>query len=329
MNQPFTRRTLLRATAALPFAAGAMRSAQAQAWPEKTIRILVGTPPGDSSDASVRRLSDRLSAILGKPIIVDNRPGAHGFIVGELAKNAARDGYTLLYSSGGQIAINPSLYRKLPYDPVKDFTGIAQINTGFLYLAVNNELPVRNMRELVAYAKERPGALSYGSGGSGTTQHLTMEMLKKRSGIDMKHVPYRGSPMVLQDLIGGQIACAFDAGASILPQARNGKVRLLGVTSPARLASTPDLPTFAEQGLPGFEARVWSGLLAPAGVPREVVTRLNDAVNQILQTPEFQAFLRASGSEPAGGSADDFNRFIAAEIAKWAVVVKDSGAQAD
>jgi len=326
MNQPFTRRALLRATAALPFAG--IAHAQS-AWPERTIRILVGTPPGDSSDASARRLADRLSAILGKPIIVDNRPGAHGAIVGELAKNAPKDGYTLLYSSGGQMAINPSLYSKLPFDPLKDFTGVAQINTGFLYLAVNNELPVRNVKELVAYVKEKGGSLSYGSGGSGTTQHLTMEMLKKRTGMDIKHVPYRGSPMVLQDLIGGQIACAFDAGASILPQARNGKVRLLGVTSPTRLASTPDLPTFQEQGLPGFEARVWSGLFAPAGVPREVIARLNEAVNQILQTPDYQAFLRNAGSEPAGGSADGFNKFLAAEIAKWAVVVKDSGAQID
>jgi tripartite-type tricarboxylate transporter receptor subunit TctC len=323
MTLPFTRRALLCATAALPFAV------RAQAWPEKTIRILIGTPPGDSADAGARQLAQRMSMVLGQAIYVDNRPGAHGAIVGEAAKAAPKDGYTLLVSSGGQMAINPSLYRKLPYDPVKDFVPIVPLNQGFLYLAVNKELPVQNLKELVAYVKERPGALSYGSGGSGTTQHLAMEMLKKRTGMDIKHVPYRGSPMVLQDLIGGQIACAFDAGASILPQAQSGKVRLIGITSPARLASTPDLPTFQEQGLPGFEARVWSGLFAPAGVPAPVIARLNDAVNQVLKQPDFADFIRKTGGEPGGGSSEAFGAFLKAEIAKWAVVVQESGAQVD
>jgi tripartite-type tricarboxylate transporter receptor subunit TctC len=333
MTSSISRRAALQAAAASLAsiaAPGALREALAQSpWPSRPIKMLVGTPPGDSSDASARQLAARLQTSLGQALVVENKPGAHGAIVGEAAKNAAKDGYTLLISSGGQMAINPSMYKKLPFDPMRDFTPIAQINNGFLYLAVNTSLPIHNLKEFVAYVKERPGAVNYGSGGSGTTQHLTMELLKKRTGLDIKHVPYRGSPQVLQDLIGGQIAAAFDAGGSILPQARNGKVRLIGVTSPQRLANTPDLPTFAEQGLAGFESRVWSGLFAPAGVPADIIRRLNEAVNQILQMPDYIAFLRNGGSEPAGGSSADFARFVQAEIAKWAVVVQESGAQVD
>lgn len=330
MNRiPLTRRRVLRDTLALAAAGLPMLGRAQQEWPARPIRILIGTPPGDSSDASARQIAQRLALVLGQPVYVENKPGAHGFIVGDAAKAAAKDGYTLLLSSGGQMAINPSLYKKMPYDPVKDFVPIAQINNGFLYLAVNNTLPVKNLGEFIAYVKERPGQLSYGSGGSGTTQHLTMELLKTRAGLKIAHIPYRGSPLVLQDLLGGQIACAFDAGASILPQARQGKVRLLGITSPARVASTPDLPTFQEQGLPGFEARVWSGLFAPAGTPPQVVERLNAAMNQILREDEFVEFIRKSGGEPAGGSSEAFGRFLGSEIARWAPVVRESGAQVD
>ena len=323
-----SRRAFVRAAAAVS-ALGAPALALAQAWPARPIRIYTGTPAGDSTDASARQIAQRLSNVLGQAVIVDNKPGAHGFIVGETVKNAPKDGYSLMMSSGGQMAINPSMYRKMPYDPVKDFVPIVQINNGFLYLAVSSTSPVKTLKEFIAYVKERPGKLSYGSGGSGTTQHLTMELLKKRTGMYITHIPYRGSPLVLQDLIGGTIDAAFDAGASILPQARSGKVRLLGVTSPARLASTPDLPTFVEQGLPGFESRVWSGLFAPAGTPPAVVQRVNEALNQILRDPEFVEFVHKSGGEPAGGSSDAFGKFLSAEIAKWAPVVRESGAQVD
>jgi tripartite-type tricarboxylate transporter receptor subunit TctC len=322
------RRLLQRATCAAVASIPAFAGAQSD-WPTRPIRILTGTPAGDSTDASARQLAQRLSALLGQPLIVDNKPGAHGFIVGEAAKNAPKDGYTLLMSSGGQMAINPSLYRTMPYDPVKDFAPIAQLNNGFLYLAVNNNVPARNLQEFVAYVKSRPGKFNYGSGGSGTTQHLTMELLKKRTGMFLTHIPYRGSPLALQDLLGGSLESVFDAGAVILPQARNGKVRLLGVTSPARLPSMPDLPTLSEQGLPGFESRVWSGLFAPAGTPAAVVQKLNQAVNQVLREPGFADFIRQSGGEPAGGSSEQFGAFLAAEIAKWKPVVRESGAQID
>lgn len=330
MNRlPISRRSFVQGSLALPFAGLPLHAPAQAAWPSRPVRLLTGTPAGDSTDASARQIAQRLSVALGQSVFVENKPGAHGFIVSEAVKNAPKDGYTLLMSSGGQMAINPSLYRKMPYDPVKDFMPIVQINNGFLYLAVNNELPVKSVPEFIAFAKERAGKLNYGSGGSGTTQHLTMEMLKKRSGIAISHVPYRGSPLVLQDLIGGSVDCAFDAGASILPQARQGKVRLIGVTSPVRLPSSPDIPTFIEQGLPGFESRVWSGLFAPTGTPASVVQRLNQAVNDMLREPGFVDFIHRSGGEPAGGTSEALASFLSAEIAKWAPVVRESGAQVD
>ena len=298
-------------------------------YPNRPIRLLVGSAAGNSTDAMARQLAQHLADLLHQPVIVDNKPGAHGLIVGEAAKRADKDGYTLLVSSSGPITINPSLYKKLPYDPLVDFAPVASIVDGYLYLAVNNALPVKNLPEFVRYVKARPGQLSYGSGGSGTSQHLAMELLKKELGLDIAHIPYRGAPMVLQDLIGGQIACAFDAGSSVLPQAAGGKVRLIGVSSLKRLPGTPDLPTLAEQGATGFNVSVWSGLFAPAGTPAPVLALLNERVNQILHMPDFVEFLRKNGGEPAGGSRDEFGRFVISEIARWAPIVKASGAQVD
>jgi tripartite-type tricarboxylate transporter receptor subunit TctC len=327
----FSRSTHLLATGlalAGCLAGAAPASAQAD-YPSKTVRIIIGTPPGDSADANARSLATQLAKLTGQPFFVDNKPGAHGIIAAEAAKNAAPDGYTVLLSTGGPMAINPSLYKKLPYDTLKSFEPIVPMSTGPLYLVVNNDLPVKNVKELVAYAKAHPGKLSYGSGGSGTTQHLAMETLKKTMGLDMVHVPYKGSPIVLQDLIGGQIQLAFDAGASILPQIRNGKVRLIGVASDARSPNAPDTPTLTEQGVPAFRAVVWSGLFAPAGTPPAVVAKLNELVNQALRDPAFAEQMRAQGGEPAGGSSADFRAFLTAEIARWAKAVAASGATVD
>ena len=299
------------------------------AYPAKAVRIIIGTPPGDSADASARSLAAQLARETGQPFFVDNKPGAHGIIASEAAKNAAPDGYTLLLSTGGPMAINPSLYKKLPYDPLKSFEPVVPLSTGPLYLVVNNDLPVKNLKDLVAYATAHPGKMSYGAGGSATTQHLAMETLKKSMGLDILHVPYKGSPAVLQDLIGGQIQLAFDAGASILPQIRNGKVRLIGVASDARSPLTPDMPTLTEQGVPAFRAVVWSGLFVPAGTPSTAVAKLNTLVNQALRDPAFAAQMRAQGGEPAGGGSAEFRSFLQAEISRWAKAVADSGATID
>jgi tripartite-type tricarboxylate transporter receptor subunit TctC len=298
------------------------------AYPTRPVRVLIGTPAGDSADAIARTLAGRLSTLLEQAFFVENKPGAHGFIVAAAAKSAPHDGSTLLVSTGGQMAINPALYgKKLPYEPLKDFEPIVPIMRGDLYLYVDAKLPIQNLKEWTAWVKARPGAVSYGSGGSGTTQHLTMEMLKKATGLQMTHVPYRGSPMVLQDVIGGQIPFAFDAAASILAQARAGKIRLIAVTGARRSSLTPEVPTLAEQGVSGVDAHVWVGLFAPAGTPAAVIQRLNELSNRIIKEADFVEFLRSIGGEPGGGSAAEFKHFIAADIARWTVVVRDSGVQ--
>jgi tripartite-type tricarboxylate transporter receptor subunit TctC len=305
-----------------------------QAWaqsdyPNKPVRIIIGTPPGDSADGNARALAAKLTSLTGQSFVVDNKPGAHGIIAAEAAKLSAPDGYTLLFGTGGPMAINMALYKKLPYDTLKTFDPVALLSTGALYLVVNNDLPVKSLSELVAYAKANPGKLAYGSGGSGTTQHLAMETLKKSMGLDILHVPYRGSPAVLQDLVAGRVQLSFDAGGLILPQIRQGKVRLIGVASDARSPNVPTMPTLTEQGAPAFRAVVWSGVFAPAGTPPALVSRLNELINQILREPAFTTQIRALGGEPGSGSSADFRVFVASEIARWAKAVVDSGATID
>jgi tripartite-type tricarboxylate transporter receptor subunit TctC len=325
------RRGFLRHALALATASAAPSLSLADSgYPSRPIRLLIGTPPGDTADGWTRSLAEGMVRSLGQPLVIDNRPGAHGIIVGSLAKAAAPDGYTLLASTGGPMAINPSVYKgKLPYDPLKDFVPIAPVLKGALFLYCNNDVPVHNVKEMVAWVKAQPGQVSYGSGGTGTTQHLAMEMLKRATGMQMTHVPYRGSPMVLQDVIGGQIPFAFDAGGSLLPQARSGRVRVIAVTSAVRDPAMPDVPTVIEQGIPGFEARVWMGLFAPAGTPADVVARVRDAVNKAAATPEFAAKLASAASVPWLGTSEDLRGFLSEDIQRWAVIVQQAGVKAD
>jgi len=326
-----TLRNLLRQGLALAAASLAPALARADtAYPSRPIKVLIGTPPGDTADGWMRNLADGMARALGQPLIIENKPGAHGMIVGSAAKMAAPDGYTLLASTGGPMSINPSVYKdKLTYDPLKDFVPIAPVLRGSLFLYCNNDVPVRNLKDMVAWVKERAGKVSYGSGGTGTTQHLSMEMLKKATGMDMTHVPYRGSPMVLQDVIGGQIPFAFDAGGSLLPQARSGKVRVIAATGTARDPALPEVPTLIEQGVPGFEARVWMGLFAPAGTPPDVVAKLHEAVMKAAGTPEFNAKLAMAASVPWLGSGEDLRNFLVADIQRWSVIVQQAGVKAD
>lgn len=331
MNQHFNRRSFILAATSFTasFTIPVLSWAQG-AYPDHPIRVLIGTPPGDTADGWTRQLAQGMSAILGQPLIVDNKPGAHGMIVGSAAKVAPKDGYTLLVSTGGPMSINPSVYKdKLTYDPIKDFIPIAPVVKAPLLLYCNVDLPVKNVNEMVAYVKARRGQISYGSGGVGTTQHLSMEMLKKVTGMEMTHVPYRGSPMVIQDVIGGQIPFAFDAGGSLLPQMRSGRVRVIAVTSPQRYPALPDVPTFVEQGLPSINSQVWMGLFAPVGTPSHIVARLDAAVTQAASAPEFARSLANAGAAPWLGSSDDLRRFLAADIARWAVIVKAAGVQPD
>ncbi|MEJ8852844.1 tripartite tricarboxylate transporter substrate binding protein [Variovorax rhizosphaerae] len=299
-------------------------------YPAKPIRIIVGQNPGTGTDASARSFAQRLTALLGQPVIIDNKGGAHGFIGGTAAKDAEKDGYTLMIAAGGTMAVNPGLYgKKMPFDPVKDFEPVGIIEQGPVYLAVSNNLPVKNVKDLVAYAGANPGKVNYGTGGNGTTSHLAMELLKRSTGMQAAHIPYRGSNQVVQDLIGGQIQTAFDAAIVLIPQAKAGKIRIIGVASGKRSAALPDVPSVQEQGFPGFEAKTWSALYAPAGTPAPIVQKLNEALNKIVRSDDFREYLKASASEAGGGTSEDHKKFLATEIAKWATVIKEANIQPD
>ena len=327
-----SRRSMLRAAgaaAATALAAVDACRAQTRAWPERTVRIVVGFPPGQTTDLTARMLAEKMGPLLGQNVIVENRAGAAGIIAHEIVKNAPPDGYTLLITSSGPLAINPTLYKRLPYDPVRDFTPVVLVNASAMYLVARASLPVSSVREMVALVKANPGKFTYGSGGSGVTQHIAMEMLKDAAGLDLLHVPYKGSAPMITDLISGQVDFCIEPSSSILPQARAGKVRLLGVTTSKRQEAMPELPTIAEQGVADFEAMTWSGLLAPAGTQVAIVEQLNRAMNQVLEHPEVVARIRGNGSATVGGSRADFERFVRAEIARWGRAVRASGAQVD
>jgi len=303
--------------------------AQAPAYPTKPIRIVVPFPPGGATDILARDVAQKLSEAWGQQVIVDNRPGAGGNIGSELVAKAAPDGYTLEMGTVGTHAINASLYAKMPYDHIRDFVPVILVAGVPNVLVVNPSVPVNSVQELIAYAKANPGKLNFASSGSGTSIHLSGELFKVMAGVQMTHVPYKGSAPAVQDLIGGQVQLMFDNLPPSLPQIKAGKLRALAVTSATRAPALPDTPTIAEAGLPGFEASSWFGLLAPAGTPPAIVAKLNAEVAKWLATPEAREKLARQGANAAGGTPEDFAKHIAAETAKWAKVVKDSGAKVD
>jgi tripartite-type tricarboxylate transporter receptor subunit TctC len=316
-------------------AAGALLAAfatlsYAQApYPTKPIRIVVPFPAGGATDILARAAAQRLTEAWGQSVVVDNRPGAGGNIGAELVAKSAPDGYTLLMGTVGTHAINASLYAKMPYDHVKDFAPVILVAGVPNVLVVNPAVPANSVQELIAYAKANPGKLNFASSGAGTSIHLSGELFKVMAGVQMMHVPYKGSAPALQDLIGGQVQLMFDNLPPSLPQIKAGKLRALGVTSASRASALPDTPTIAESGLTGFEASSWFGLLAPAGTPPAVIGRLNGEIATWLGTPEAKEKLLALGANAAGGTPEDFAKHIAAETAKWAKVVKESGAKVD
>ena len=327
-----SRRSMLRAAgaaAATALAAVDACRAQARAWPERTVRIVVGFPPGQTTDLTARMLAEKMGPMLGQNVIVENRAGAAGTIAHEIVKNAPPDGYTLLITSSGPLAINPTLYKRLPYDPVRDFTPVVLVNASAMYLVARASLPVSSVREMVALVKANPGKFTYGSGGSGVTQHIAMEMLKDAAGLDLLHVPYKGSPAMVTDLLAGNVDFCFEPSTSILPHVRTGRVKALAISSAKRSDVTPDVPTVAEQGVPDFEARTWAGILAPAGTPAPVVEQLNKVLNAILASPEIGGRIRQNGSVPGGGTSAEFSDLIRSEIARWGKAVRASGAQVD
>jgi tripartite-type tricarboxylate transporter receptor subunit TctC len=314
-----------RILAALALAAAAL-GASAQTWPTKPIRILTPAPPGGTTDFLARLFTQNR---FGQPIIVEAKPGASGNIATDVVAKSAPDGHTLLLGAPGSLAINISLFKKLPFDPQKDLAPIVLVASLPLLVAVHPSVPAANIRELIALLKANPEKYSYGTPGPGTPQHLSTEMFKSMTGTQIQHVPYKGSGPVVNDLLGGQIQVAFEAVVSLQPHVEAGKLRALAVTGAERSSSMPKIPTVAESGVPGFEASAWYGVVGPAGIPGETVSRLNSEMRRILDQPETKARLAAIGSGPVHGSAENFGAFIRAETVKWAKVIKESGAKAD
>jgi len=311
-------------------AVGASPAVHAQAvYPSKPVRLVVPFPAGGTTDILARAAAQKLSEAWGQQVIVDNRPGAAGNIGSELVAKSAPDGYTLLMGTVGTHAINSSLYAKMPYDHVKDFTPVILVAGVPNVLVVTPDLPVKTVAELIAYGKANPGKLNFASSGSGTSIHLSGELFKVLTGVQMTHVPYKGSAPALTDLMGGQVQLMFDNLPSSLALIKGGKLRAIAVTSLNRAPALPDVPTVAESGVPGFEASSWFGILAPAGTPHDVVTKINGDVTKWLASPEAKEKLLAQGANAAGGTPEDFAKHIQAETAKWARVVKESGAKVD
>lgn len=307
----------------------AVPAAHAQDYPAKPVRILLGFPVGQATDILTRIVAARLSALYSQQFYVENRPGAAGIIATELAAKAEPDGYTLLGTSSGPLTVNPALYAKLPYDVARDFTLVSGLGVVPYAVVVNPASPVKDIKGLVAYAKARPGKLNYASGGSGVTNHLVTEMFKATAGIDMQHVPYKGGPAALTDLVGGQVDVMFETLIATLPLVKNGKLRALAVSSANRSSALPELPTISESGYPGFSGVPWVAMAAPARTPKPIVTRLNAEINRILSSPEVRQSFQAQGTEPLVVTLDQLNEFVRNETVKWGQAVKASGARVD
>ena len=304
-------------------------AAAGAAYPERPIRWIVPFAPGGPIDVLSRVIGAKLNEAWGQPVIIDNRSGAGGNIGADLLAKAPADGYTVGIGALSTHAVNPALYRKLPYDPVRDFRPITNFVDVPNILVVNNAVPARTLKEFVAHAKANPGKLSFGSGSIGSAGHLAGELFNTTAGVKMVHIPYKGSAPAVVDLLAGQIQLMFDNLASALPHVKAGRLRAIAVTTAKRSSFVPELPTIAESGLPGFDVSTWFGLMAPAGTPAPVVTQLHREVVRILGLPDVRERLAAMGAEPVANTPDAFAAFIVAERTKYAKVVRDSGARVD
>ena len=310
--------------AAAMFTSGAI----AQSYPVKPIRLVVPYAPGGGVDIIARATAQELTKRVGQQIIVDNRTGAGGNVGSDTVAKAPPDGYTLLMASPAN-TINPSLYTNMPYDPSRDLIPIALIGSVPSVLVASPSLPVQDIKQLIALAKAKPGALTYGSGGSGSTEHLAGEMFKSFAGIDLLHVPYKGGAQVMIDLMGGHVALMFSNQLGVLPHIKTAKLKALGVASAERSTALPEVPTFAEAGFPDFKVSVWWGVMGPAGMPKEIVSQLNREIVAGLSSPEMKERLQTMSAQPIGGTPEQFAAFFAAETKRWAPIVKASGAKAD
>jgi tripartite-type tricarboxylate transporter receptor subunit TctC len=316
------------ALAALALAAAGSAQAQAAAYPSKPIHIVVTFTTGGAPDILARLIGERLQASWGQSVIIDNKPGAGGNTGADAVAKAAPDGYTVVLGTVGTHSINGALYKKMPYDMVKDFSPVTLLATTPNMLVIHPDVPAKTLKEFIALGK-KDGKMSFASSGSGTSIHVSGELFKTMTGIDMEHIPYKGRASAIPDLLGGRVTMMFDNMPSSLPLVKEGKLRALGVTSAQRSAAAPDIPTIAEQGLPGFEAVSWFAMFAPANTPAPIVDKLQAEVSRILKSPEISKRLLEIGLEPGGGTPAELAAYQKSEITKWAKVVKDSGATAE
>jgi len=322
-----TRAAVLACIATL--AGSGAGSALAQNYPTRVVRIVVPQAPGAQSELFARMLGQKLSESLGQSVINDPRPGAGGAIGAEVAARAAPDGYTLLFGTNSTHGSNPALYAKLPYDAVRDFAPIA-LTVGMPYvLSVHPSLPVTSLKQLIAFAKSKPGQLYYASAGNGSTHHLSGELLRSMARINIVHVPYKGGPPATAATVGGEVSMLFNTVGSVQPSVKSGRLRALAVTTTSRSGALPDVPTMAEAGLPGFQMQSWFGLLAPAGTPRPIISRLNAETNKALNTPEMKSAIATMGANVMSGSPEQFADHIKSEIGRIGEIVKAAGIKAE
>ena len=327
-------RTLSRSlrTAALGLAAMAIPFAGAlaqSAWPAKPIRLIVPFPPGGGTDMIARTVAQKVADANKWNVIVDNRPGAGGNLGVDAAAKAAPDGYTLVMGQTSNLAINPTLYSKLPYDPLKDLVPVALVSSSPIVMAAPVNSPYKTYADVVAAAKKQPDGITLGYSGNGTVAHLAGELAENAAGIKLRHIPYKGAAQAMTDLVGGNIDLYMSSVPTLLGQVRNGKLRAIVVTSAKRSAQLPDTPSLAESGYQGFDAVTWFGILAPAGTPAPIVAQLNKAINEALKQPDVAEKLRSEGGDVLGGTPEAFDKLLRAEVPRWGKIVKDSGASLD
>jgi tripartite-type tricarboxylate transporter receptor subunit TctC len=310
-------------------AAGFASLLGAQPYPNKPVKLVAPSTPGDAPDVIARLVADKLSTALGQQVVVENRPGAGGVVGSEYVAKSAPDGYTLIMGNAGSHGINAAVYAKLPYDIQRDFAPVSQVAVAPNVMVINPAVPASSVGEFIAYAKANPGKLSYASGGNGSSAHMSMELFKSMSGVDLQHVPYKGSSPALTDVVSGQVVAFIGNMPPTVPLIKAGKLRALAVTTTSRSALMPELPTIAKAGLPGFETVAWFGVLAPAGTPPEIVNRLSAEIAKIAKSPEMRERLVAMGAEPVGGTPEAFKAVIDRDIAKWKPLAQKVGIKID
>jgi tripartite-type tricarboxylate transporter receptor subunit TctC len=301
----------------------------AQSYPTKSIKMIVPFPPAGSTDISARAVAGKLGERLGQPVVIENKPGAGGNIGADVAAKAAPDGYTLFVGTVGTNAINQALYSKMPFDHLRDFAPVVLLSTTPNVLVTQPGFPVNSVKDVIDRAKAKPGEMTFASSGAGTSIHLSGELFNSMAGTKMQHIPYKGSGPMLIDLLSGTVNIAFDNLSASMPHIKGGKLKALAVTGPKRSPALPDLPTISEAGLTGYDSTSWNAIYVPAGTPREIIDKLNREVRAILESPETRKFFSEQGAEAGGGTPQQLDAFTRAETAKWAKVVKDSGAKVD